>query len=79
METQLWIGDRMWQPAVRCPVEAFLGPEAGPALLEELPGVEGIVVDSDGKISASKGLAGVGERSPNEKPDRLDSHQKHNE
>jgi thiamine biosynthesis lipoprotein len=56
-----------------------LGPEAGLALLEELPGVEGIVVDSDGKIGASKGLAGVGERSPNEKPDRVDSHQKHNE
>lgn len=56
-----------------------LGPEAGLALLEELPGVEGIVVDSDGRISASKGLAGVSERSPNEKPDGLDSHQKHNE
>jgi thiamine biosynthesis lipoprotein len=56
-----------------------LGPEAGLALLEELPGVEGIVVDSDGKITASKGLAGVSERRPDEKPDRLGSHQKHNE
>jgi thiamine biosynthesis lipoprotein len=56
-----------------------LGPEAGLALLEALPGVEGIVVDSDGKTSASTGLVGVSERSLNEKPDRLDSHQKHNE
>jgi thiamine biosynthesis lipoprotein len=56
-----------------------LGPEAGLALLEALPGVEGILVDSDGKTSASKGLAGFSERSLKEKPDRLDSHQKHNE
>jgi len=56
-----------------------LGPEEGLALLEELPGVEGVIVDSDGKISASTGLAGAEERLQNEKPDRLDSHQSHNE
>lgn len=56
-----------------------LGPEAGLALLEGLPGVEGIVVDSDGKITASTGLAGAGERLPDEKPNRLRPHQKHND
>ena len=56
-----------------------LGPEAGFALLEALPGVEGIVVDSDGKITASTGLAGEGGRLKNEKPNSPDSHQKHNE
>ena len=56
-----------------------LGPEAGLALLEELPDVEGIVVGSDGKITASTGLAGAGERLRDEKPNRLDSHQKHND
>jgi thiamine biosynthesis lipoprotein len=55
-----------------------LGPEAGRALLERLPGVEGIVVDPEGKISASAGLAGEGGQPPKEKPNRLDSHQKHN-
>jgi len=56
-----------------------LGPEAGLALLEELPGVEGIIVDSEGKIRASTGLAGEGRTLPNEKPNRLGSHQKHND
>jgi len=56
-----------------------LGPEAGLAILEDLPGVEGIVVDSDGKIFASSGLVGAGERPPDEKPNRLDPHQKHND
>jgi len=56
-----------------------LGPETGLALLEGLTDVEGIVVDSDGKITASTGLAGEGGRPVDEKPERLDSHQKHNE
>jgi thiamine biosynthesis lipoprotein len=56
-----------------------LGPEAGFVLLEALPGVEGIVVDSDGKITASTGLAGEGGRLKNEKPNPPDSHQKHND
>jgi hypothetical protein len=30
LESQLTISDRMWQPAVRCPVDAYLGPELGP-------------------------------------------------
>jgi thiamine biosynthesis lipoprotein len=37
-----------------------LGPEAGMALLEDFPGVEGMIVDSDGKITASTGLSGQG-------------------
>ncbi len=56
-----------------------LGPEGGLALLEELPQVEGIIVDSDGKITASSGLAGAGDGLPDEKPNPFDSHQKHNE
>jgi thiamine biosynthesis lipoprotein len=56
-----------------------LGPEAGLSLLERIPGVEGIVVDSGGKIRASTGLAGEGGRRADEKPNRLDPHQKHND
>ena len=56
-----------------------LGPEAGLALLEELPGVEGIVVDSDGKVTVSTGLAGKGGRPAGEKPNRFVPHQKHND
>jgi thiamine biosynthesis lipoprotein len=52
-----------------------LGTEAGLALLERLPGVEGIVVDSDGRITASKGLSGEGMPAAKEKPNRLDPHQ----
>ncbi len=55
-----------------------LGPEAGLALLEKLPDVEGIVVDAQGKITPSTGLAGTGERASKEKPNRPDSHPKHN-
>jgi thiamine biosynthesis lipoprotein len=56
-----------------------LGPESGLALLEDLQGVEGILVDSNGKISASTGLAGAGGRLPDENPNRIDSHQTHND
>lgn len=56
-----------------------LGPEAGLALLEELPQVEGIVVDSEGRITASTGLGGVGEGLLKEKPNHLHSHPNHNQ
>jgi thiamine biosynthesis lipoprotein len=56
-----------------------LGPEPGLALLEDLAYVEGIVVDSAGKIAASTGLAGVGESLPDEKPGGVEPHQKHND
>jgi len=34
-----------------------LGPEEGMALLEKLPGVEGVIVAADGKVSVSSGLS----------------------
>lgn len=33
-----------------------MGPEAGMALIERLPGVEGVIVDSEGKVLVSSGL-----------------------
>jgi len=56
-----------------------LGPEEGRALLEKFPDVEGIIVDGDGKVTASSGLTGTTEPSAEEKPDRSELHQKHNE
>jgi thiamine biosynthesis lipoprotein len=41
-----------------------LGPEAGLALLETLPNVEGIVVDSKGKLVPSSGISGLLEMLP---------------
>lgn len=35
-----------------------MGPEKGMALIERLPGVEGIIVDREGKVSVSSGLTG---------------------
>jgi len=55
-----------------------LGPEEGRALLEKLPGVEGVIVDRDGNITASSGLARTSEPSAEKKPDRPDLHRKHN-
>ena len=34
----------------------ILGPEAGLKLIEKLPGVEAVVVDSDNQVHVSKGL-----------------------
>lgn len=36
----------------------LLGPEAGMALIERLPGVEGVIVGADNKVLVSSGLAG---------------------
>jgi thiamine biosynthesis lipoprotein len=55
-----------------------LGPEEGGALLEKLQDVEGIIVDRDGKVTASSGLIGAREASQEEKPDGPDLHRKHN-
>lgn len=38
----------------------ILGPERGLALLERLDGVEGIIIDRNGKMYLSSGLAGIG-------------------
>jgi len=35
-----------------------MGPEAGMALIERLPGVEGVIVDSEGRVFVSSGLRG---------------------
>ncbi len=35
-----------------------MGPEAGMALIERLPGVEGVIVDSEGRVLVSSGLKG---------------------
>ncbi len=35
-----------------------MGPEAGMALIEQLPGVEGVIVDSEGRVLVSSGLKG---------------------
>jgi thiamine biosynthesis lipoprotein len=56
-----------------------LGPQEGRALLEKLPDVEGIFVDTDGKVTATSTLTGTSEPSAEEKPDRSDLHRKHNE
>ncbi len=53
-----------------------LGPQAGMALLERLPQVEGIIVDEGGKISASSGMAGVDEGAADEQPGPPHLHQK---
>jgi thiamine biosynthesis lipoprotein len=45
-----------------------LGPREGRALLEKLPDVEGIIVDSHGKVTASAGLAGTAWPAGGEKP-----------
>lgn len=41
--------------------------------------VEGIVVDSVGKVTASSGLVEAGEHPPKKKPEAFDPHQNHNE
>ncbi|MFM8551984.1 MAG: FAD:protein FMN transferase, partial [Nitrospiraceae bacterium] len=35
-----------------------MGPEAGMALIERLPGVEGVIVDREGRVLVSSGLKG---------------------
>jgi thiamine biosynthesis lipoprotein len=55
-----------------------LGPEEGLALLEKLPDIEGVVVDSNGKITASSGLTSTDGGGADQKPNRLDLHPKHN-
>jgi thiamine biosynthesis lipoprotein len=55
-----------------------LGPGEGRALLEKLPDVEGIIVDGEGKVTASSGLAGTTGPSQEEKPDPPELHRKHN-
>lgn len=43
-----------------------MGPEAGMALIERLPGVEGVIVDSEGRILVSSGLKGRLKLEPNQ-------------
>ena len=56
-----------------------LGPGEGRELLKKLPDVEGIIVDADGKVTASAGLDGTSWPSRGEKPKGSDMHRKHNE
>ena len=55
-----------------------MGPEDGLAFLDELPKVEGLIVDSHGRITASAGIGGKALPASDEKPQGLQMHRKHN-